>query len=151
MGVKDLIKKMEELSRNGAETPGTSNTPAPDLEAPVAASPLSTPVQSSENDNGVSTSSESNSKDARADGVSGREEAPPSQPAQPASTASTQPPENGAAVPEDPEKKAKKVCVIVQLPAYCCGALRALRFCDALHLWQRPGLFVYVTSVNYAQ
>ncbi|BDA49044.1 Valine-tRNA ligase [Coccomyxa sp. Obi] len=99
---------MEELSRNGAEAPGTSNTPAPDLEAPVAASPQSTPVQPSPNDDDVSTSSGANSKGTRADSVSEREEAPPSEPAQPASTASTKPPENGAAVPEDPEKKAKK-------------------------------------------
>lgn len=116
MGVKDLIKKMEELGRNGAEAPGTSKTPASDLEAPVAASPQSTPVQSSPNDNGVSTSNEADRKDTRADRVSEREKAPPAEPAQPASTASTNPPENGAAVPEDPEKKAKKVCNLIQLP-----------------------------------
>ena len=111
MGVKDLIKKMEELSRSEGVTPGTNKTPAFDLEAPVSASPQSTPVQTSRIDNGVSIANGADSKETGTDRVCEGEKAPPSEPAQPASTASTQPSESVAALAEDPDKKAKKVCV----------------------------------------
>ncbi len=113
MGVKDLIKKMEELGRNGGEPSETTRTRASDLDTPAAPSSLPqtapAPAMQESKDNTPQNRANIQAEEA-CEGKS--EEAPAAEQAQPASLASTKPSENGAAAPENPEKKAKKV--------WCC-------------------------------
>ena len=111
MGVKDLIKKMEELGKIAGETPATTKALAPDFDSPAAPAssiPESTPAPAVQEVNAGNSSIAANSSADNPQGAR-NEEVPISKQAQPASTASTKPSENGDAASEDPEKKAKKV------------------------------------------
>jgi hypothetical protein len=111
MGVKDLIKKMEEMGKNGGEAPVITKASAPDLDTPAAAASTVPQGATAQEPQGKNIASISTAPNGSARNACEAEslEAPTSSEAQPASVASTKPSENGEAAPEDPEKKAKKV------------------------------------------